>query len=815
MSYLPADPDLRAIAERLPPETWAARVAAADEEARLLAAALERVRGGESRRVAFAELAPDGLYPSLVKRLQRFEEGGRDALIDRRAPRAYRQKVTDEVLGSVRVLAHLHPELHSAELAAKLQEVTGVALGGSTMREVLRELALPRRRGRPTGGGGTGGVAVAAEEEVEVTVLALAGAELLIGLEAHVGAVRSLTEAVGRHLEALPAPEGEVADDRDHRDGQGRFQASYNRKDERTDPDLGARFGSVAEHRKTKDLPAMQVVGRSPTSRYRKDLTLFLLPVVVDGPRWSALRHWRGQHLEELVGVAYQPATLDKYTRELKHAGASEAARDALAAFWLGQEGVARDPITGAAVLYADGSTKPLWTDHYTRSTKVSKTGRVQPATTTLMLNSGAGTPLIFEAWSGGASLPQQVLGLLARWEKAAGAGTARRLLVVDRECHSAALFKALDEAGVLFIVPVRRSSAGPTARWEELGPWEPLDVATPDGPELREAKLWLNDSKARNQPLQLRAITRRRGADDDGATWATNAPHEEFAGRDILRLYGSRWAHQEHVFRDANGAVGLDAHHGYGKHKVTNVAVVDRLERLQGKIKRANGALEPLRTSLREAEQAEKVQAAVNDRVEARRAAELAALGRQIQRNGPETAENLERYQAVQAYERALPLMRAQLQTWRDESRRCREEIAALEADIAQCTASHAAWEHRTEIYTVDVELDEIMTAYKLSFLNLAHLLMRDYLDVNWQVDTLIRSVLTLPGERHRTASTETVRIYHQPRDPAAMRAVELACERLNALQLTRGEDEKRRHLRFELEPLPVRGDPARAGSG
>ena len=43
----PSDPALRALAERLPPETWRARVAEADAEAARLADVVERVVAGQ------------------------------------------------------------------------------------------------------------------------------------------------------------------------------------------------------------------------------------------------------------------------------------------------------------------------------------------------------------------------------------------------------------------------------------------------------------------------------------------------------------------------------------------------------------------------------------------------------------------------------------------------------------------------------------------------------------------------------------------------------------------------------------------------
>ena len=41
-----------------------------------------------------------------------------------------------------------------------------------------------------------------------------------------------------------------------------------------------------------------------------------------------------------------------------------------------------------------------------------------------------------------------------------------------------------------------------------------------------------------------------------------------------------------ENVIRDAVGVVGLQAHHGYGTAKVANIAVLDQLEELGGKIR-------------------------------------------------------------------------------------------------------------------------------------------------------------------------------------------------------------------------------------
>jgi len=388
------------------------------------------------------------------------------------------------------------------------------------MREWLASEGLTHSVGRPS---------ASASKTVGVTPLPIAGAELLLAMEEETGAIRTLTTAMGEELDTLPEACGEVRDDRAHRDDRGRFMASYNAPEERvSDPDLGPKFTSVSERRKSKDLRAMRVVSNGFETRYRKDRALTMLPLLVQSARWSELRHWRGKYLEYLAGYPFQPATLSKHAREYKYVGVSSAVREGVASFWLGQEGLHRDPITGGIVLYCDASTKPLWTHHYSRSTRVSKTGRVQPAFSTLFLHSGAGTPLIYETHAGGVSLPKRVVAMLKEWERFAGEGTARRLVVIDREAHATWLLKELDAAGWMFLVPIRRNSATVDRHWESIGKWTPVDAAAPNGVQVRDGQLWLTDSKSPKEPMCVRAISRRTSETDSGATWATNAPAEQ-----------------------------------------------------------------------------------------------------------------------------------------------------------------------------------------------------------------------------------------------------------------------------------------------
>lgn len=792
------------VAATISEDEWALRVAHAEDEARVLAPILERVRAGESRSSVLREVLPDHPVSSALRRLRRFEQGGRDGLIDLHLPVRSPPKVDAHVLGALRALAVTHPELGSVALAERLSEVVGVSIRPTAVQKGLRELGLARPRGRPPKDP-QARKAATADEEPEVRPLALAGLELLKAVDQHVGAIEHLTGAMGAHLAQLPEPEGPVLDDTANRDARGRFEPAYNQPAPRTEPELGARFDTVEKRRREKDLPKMRVASESQAVRFRKNTALVYLPVVVRGPRWSALEHWRGDQLDEVAGFAYQASTLDKYLRELKLSGASEVCREEVVSFWLDHEGSAVDEATGAVLLYVDAKTKPLWTHHWTRATKVSQTGRVMPAISTMTLHSGAGTPLIYRSWSGMVSLPAEVSAFLELYDQHAGEGTARRVVVMDREAHSVALFKAFgDERS--YIVPLRSSVVGPRARFEEVGAWQPYQ----DGlDEVCDGFLWLNDRRKGEKPLRVRVVGRRRHRTGKVAWYATNVPADEFPASEVIRLYFERWPAQEHVYRDGSGYVGLDVQHGYGKRKVDNVAVLDKLDKLDGQMRRLaqersrhDALVESLRGELADWER-------VSEDLEPEVTARRTALGERLAAG--------ERGEALSAYFKDYELMDRWLSEARGEchglQRRllaATKAVAAAEERRKRLDVERALLERRREIFTVDVELDEVLTAFKLTFMNLCGVLMGAYLGQWMELETLIEAVLTLPGERALTRTTETVRLYRPDRAARTMEAIERAAMALTALGLTRDD----RTLRFEVVPRPsAQGGVGRSG--
>ena len=764
-----SDPVLRDLKAKLDPAQWARRVA----QARELAVACERivglVEGGLSLGAAIRQAYPARLDATWRDRVERFRRGGVDGLIDRRYV-AGEAKLTEEVKGLVRGLMLGRPDMKSHEVAEAISRHTGVPTASSTIRPFLAQEGLSCAEGRPPG------TRVGAAPEIEP--LPLAGAELLKAAAMESGAVRQLARDISDALGKLPAPDPEeVLDDRGHRDDHGRFLSSYNAGQARGEAEVGPRFQGAAERRRHKDLREMQVAQVSEAVLHRKTLAMVLLPIVIPSPRWDALSHWQGDHLGPLVGFPYQPETLDKFLRELKLAGVADIVRDSVATFWIDHA----DPVTGAILLYGDTTTKPIWTHHFARSVPVSKLGgRVMPATSTVSLHTGCGTPVIYRAFSGHVSLPKQVPAMLKEYEDIAGAGSAKRVIVLDREGHAVWLFKELEAADWSYIIPLCNNVTGPKAHFEDLGEWRPYHMA---GDEVREGRLLLGDSRPDQADLWVRVIARRRRRTGKIAWYATNTDIVAFDASTVIDTYFARWPLQEHVFRDANGRVGLDVHHGFGRIKGVNVAVVGAMEKLDGRLRKIAADL-----AKADADRAALVAKPVTSEEllqdwQAWHREARAALDEDIARGRGGTRRARDRHQTVRVLEDWLAVHVAECERRATAERTINERVARLTATRATIEADRAALERRREIYTIDIELDEVMTAFKLTFMNLCRHFCRNYLgDEKVELETLIQAVFSLPGERVRTDATETIRIWRQARDRRFMPLVEQACTALTA---------------------------------
>lgn len=789
----PTDPRLLRVQRELPPALWKARVQEAESQAEVLARveAYRKEHGGKDT-AAIAAVCPDEPVSTWRGRLRRYRIGGVDALVDRRLVRRP-DPIDADLEAFIDGLLAVDPTLPSNRIKALVEEKKKKVIGASTVRDYLRSKGIIRRPGRPSG-----------KDLPEPHPLA--GAELLLAAEEELGAVASLTRDIQAHMEQVPSPEGEPRDTTSNRDDHGRFLSEYNKTTAKGDEVIAPKFQSVKSRRQDRDLPSMRTANSSFNALYRKSMSLVLLPVVTDSVYWSSLQHWQGDHLGPLVGVAYAASTLDKYLGELKLAGAGDAAQESVARFWMKPTLGTLEPTSGAVVLYIDATTKPIWTHDFSRCTKVAKLGgRIMPATTTLMLHSGCGTPLIYRSFNGHVHMPEEVSGLLEEFTEVAGEGTAARLVVMDREAHTVELFKTLDPKWQ-YIIPLRQAVTGENARFEELKEWQPYKDA---GDQVRDGYLWLHDARKGEPDLRVRVVGRKRHRTGKVAWFATNTDSVGFPPTAVVDIYFQRWPAQEHVFRNANGAAGLGVHHGFGRELVTNCAVVDKMEKLDARVRRSEEVVRVAEKEGVEITRSIESQEWAIARVQARISELQNVVANTVSGVQPGGPDGEQAWSSLSTMHSWIASARERLAATTDDLRRVEEKSEGAKTLIRVAGQQREEIARKRQILTIDVELDQIMTAFKLTFLNLCNWILANYLGgKKLSLDTLIAGILTLPGERIRTPRTETIRIFRHPRDREAMRLVEQACHLLTAKRLSRDE----RRLIFELVDPP--STPSRRNS-
>ncbi len=751
-------------------------MAAAEAEAGPLAEIDRRVSGGETARAVIREVLPDQGYPSVVRRLNRWRADGVAGLVEGRLPpKQVALPIDIDVL--IEAVARAIPKARSPEIAAHLKAHHNLVVSESKIRDRLHELGMSRPVGAPSNRAPstpkTSAPAPAPAPTGLTTVSCwAAGAALMSVIDTQVGASRDLAEAIVGCAKALPDPIEPMEDDRADRDERGRFLGSYNRARPRRFAKVGSKFESVSFRWRHKNPATLRCRSVAVKWTRLKVLALLFTPLVVERGKLPELQYGLDDRLGQLVGRPYAASTLEKATREWKLCGAANAMASAFLQHVVRTSPEPRDPVTGAVVLYGDATVNPWWTSGHARCAKVSRRGKVMPAVTTVTLNNGLGTPVRYAALSGQAYLPEVLPRLLEEYEEAAGPDAVQRVVVFDRECHAVGFFKQLRDR-YTFIIPLRSNVTGPNAKFRDVGAWIP----TPDGAEVCEGFLTLRDRRPGEADLEVRVVGFRRRPTQPVLWLATNAALDVFFAVDVARLYLGRWPNQERQYRDAQGRIGFGRLHGYGKEEVVHLAVVSRLEEIDATLTK----LEPeiLRYEAAVAESGPE-HAAASQAAEAATAAEAASLKR-LEVVGPtqlELAVNAWRELRVTASAARASAAR-QAKTF-DALKKRRDRVEMQRSKLSEERERLA---ENTTILTVDTELDDIMLGIKCMFIHLGQRLLRGYLGLKLEMDSLIRRVLTLPGEMDIDASGQTVavRIYRNPKDPEVTAAVARAVELLN----------------------------------
>jgi hypothetical protein len=753
---------------------------------------------GESERKAIARVVT-WAHRSNVRRWQQgYRTSGFQGLLSWRIAPA--SPMPEEVQTVICTMRRMDPEVGVSQIVEHVQRFHQFPTSEATVKRVLHAAGLSRRGGARREGSPWG------EERLE-----LGGLKLVEAAAVETGYLASLTAGVVEHVRGLQPAAAPSPPDTSGRDEYGRFQASYNER-YRKGPDdaVGPGFASVGEKRVGLNPERLQLAQVRPEVIERKMVALWLSPLL-GGGRWDGIRVARGQLLEEVCGHGYMPATLDRFTRELKYAGVAPTLWEIHARQWLRLTAGWGDA-RRAMVLFVDATTKAVWTRLFSQSAPVSQLGRVMPVLEVVAFHSGYGVPLWQATYSGRAPLVREVPVLLAHLETVWGDAAVGRIIVIDAEGDSVPFLHGLEASDRAWVTRLPPS-------WLEgrdiLG-WTNFR-AYRDGERVRSGVANFKAPEEGTFRMRVVEIERRNKSERTYLGASMKLREQDWPPQELADLYFDRWSCQEADFRAVNQALGVKEVHGYGKAWVSNISVVTELEELAGRIRRAEqrlqrqeAKLEGVQQRQRQEEQTLQRRKRHQETVE-RRVRQHAVAGRPVTPSLQAlVAEQGALAKEVVARTEQAPVLRQKLEKAQALAERTRERLACYHEQRLRL-------ESRRHIFAHDVELDSLFSLLKVGLVLLVTYVLRNYLgQARMAPSTFLERVATLPARLRQTPQLEIVTFEYNHRDPEVMGLLTGCLEEINSMGLHLRSG-KRLRLAVDSPPPPRRPPPpgSRSGSG
>ena len=787
--YEPKAPALQRVKSRISAAAWQRRIEQALADEVVIKKILAMVAHGAVLDAAIAKVLPSSRRSWAIRRVPAYRARGMEGLVDLRTPREPRvSKGCRQALQAARAA---NPRLTTTEALALLQaqHIPLLPSESTIKREFARvdDRRKYAKRHHP------------AAVPTEIVDLPFAGGELLLAAEAETGGIAALTSTEMVLAEkAHVASKGQTpAKDTAHRDARGHFTVTYNRRRKRKAGEEIARYLRPA---------AEKAIGRVPDwPRFMKerpetiDAKLRMATfgwLVASTKGWAALRAPDAAGLEPLTGFAYMPSTLAKFFSALAISGAGGPLLETVGKHWHTVAQKHFDEPGAMAAIYIDNHAKEVWSSLFTQSGKVSHRNRVMPCITTTYAHTGAGTPVVLSVQSGSAPLAPRLIALVEEAERLLG-GEVERAVVIDSEGSTFDLLESFTKRRRVLITPLRPARAPELelryTRGSYFRPYREHD-------ELRIASCTLLH-KATGRTLELGALIVRREHRESDTVLLTNGVDLGMEGRDLADLYFRRWPVQENAFKEAAAAVGLDQHRGNCGRMIANVAVVTEMDKLATRAQRDGEALALLTTTAASLETAAATMGKEDRRAQAAlatRRRRLDDLVTRVQTTGRAFARiAVDHQQALVRAEKAA----AQAKAASAALERSKTRTAKLEQQLAEGAARQNHLQAQRTIRQLDVAQDMILTATKLTAMQLMAFVLRMYLvALPMTPETFVTRLFPIRGRKEIQATVERVIFYENPRDPEVNAVLHDACRRLNEKNLRRDE----RSLRYAVEAAP-----------
>jgi len=692
---------------------------------------------------------------------RRLEESGFDGLIDKRSVGGNR-KITHEQEVFLKGCLRSNHDVSLGWLQQMLAEEFNCEVNFSTVSRALTRIFPDRELkvgGRPK------------TKKQNITQNVLGGFELIIALAYHLKWPQRTADVICNAVGVLKESDIFKADNNDQdkkgRNESGCFTKCYNqRKEVRAN-----RFASISDKRQAKNWHSMNIVKDRHETIARKCLAILSLPIVTDNGQVRDVNLAHGQALEHFCGFNYKQSSIAKYLAELKYLGASIDLLQDLPSFWkLCWGDTVGDSMVGPLLCYyIDGNTKALWSSKRVKKNKVTMLGRIMGCLEQVFIHDGFGHPIYFETYSGHGPTGEHILGLFEKIENVimevpSSRTRIHRAIVMDGANNSVKSLRAFAAQDTFHFITTLDDNQWNDRRVRSRS--YPIRYRYGDA-ILKDLVIELEDSKEKGYLISTRAI--KIDWDNGKQTvLLTSLPRCTVDANEIVFSYFKRWPAQELQFRYGKASVSLSRVAGYGRKKTENLSQREKQEKLAFKI---SSLKEELKDEIDEINVHEHAIATLIPKERRLRTKTKLVKGKRIV---PEASrDDFERFgKKIRYHQRAIKKI--------EKSR---------EKEFKTFTKSQREWlrlQGKETDYTVDVELDQIMTYFRASLVHLYAYFIRYFLGGEpISMVSLIHRVIHLPATIEETKNVRKIILQDNHQDPTMMKNLQSAVKKLNRLKI------------------------------
>ncbi len=405
--------------------------------------------------------------------------------------------------------------------------------------------------------------------------------------------------------------------------------------------------------------------------------------------------------------------------------------------------------------------------------------GRVMNCLEQVIIHDGYGHPIYFRTFSGNADLQKYALqsmenlnGLLNKTKKP-NKSKCTRALIFDGGGNSVQNLRAFSKSPYHYITILDTNQIN-ERKFKHKSDTECYRYGKAI---LTDCRIELLDSKEPKYIFDSRAV-QVHWTNGRECCLVTSIPLKIFDAHEVVKAYFERWPQQYAMMK---AAVCFYQVVGYGKKQVDDIKMLERINEYQTDVQQLKQELEiPISQIVPISQQFDKLFETERE------------LKQKSKIKDGERIQSKQNTKALETCQREIEKLQRQIkkieEPFKKEFKTLRNKSSRIKFFEKKLypRKEFARIQGKEKVYNVDVELDQLLTSFRLTFANILAFLAKEIMnESSIEMNTLIQSILFLSGTIEQLPDYRKVCIHQNKKDPKFMTKLSKGLSKLNSLNI------------------------------